>query len=109
MCSVFIFTGVYERHLIVKRQIDNLERRQLFRSDLAFANEIIAYCSIVPKLKEISYSDDQKLPFVECLYAGSDCIDDIIVLEDLKPLGYHMSNRLKGLDYQHCKIVLQVN
>lgn len=99
---------MYERHLIVKRQIQNLERRQLFRCDQAFANEIDAYCNVVPKLYEFAQMVEQPLPFVDCLYAGSDNVGDIIVLEDLKPLGYQMANRLKGLDYHHCKIVLQV-
>lgn len=99
---------MYERHLIVKRQIQNLERRKLFRCDQAFANEIDAYRNVVPKLYEFAQLVQQPLPFVDCLYAGSDNVGEIIVLEDLKPLGYQMANRLKGLDYHHCKIVLQV-
>lgn len=50
------------------------------------------------------------IPFVTCLFAGTDeKDDDLIVLEDLKPLGYRMANRLKGLDYMQCKLVLQVS
>lgn len=43
-----------------------------------------------------------------CLYAGADASGDIIALEDLAPSGHQMADRLKGLDYGHCKIVMQV-
>ena len=42
------------------------------------------------------------------MFAGQDTNGDIVVLEDLCQSGYKMVDRLKGLDYDHCKIVLQV-
>lgn len=56
------------RHLIVKRQIANLERRQLFRCDQAFLNEIGAYCDVIPKLRQIASTVNKSLPIGNCLY-----------------------------------------
>lgn len=98
----------YQRSLIVKRQLPNLARRQLFRADRAFANEIIAYTKVMPQFHRFADSIDLPIPFVNCLFAGNDDAGDLIVVDDLKPFGFRMANRLKGLDYTHCKIALQV-
>lgn len=93
----------------MKRQLRNLARRKLFRADKAFANEIIAYTKVMPQFYRFAETIELPFPFVDCLFAGTDENDeDLIILEDLKPLGYRMANRLKGLDYKQCKIVLQV-
>lgn len=101
-------TDTYQRSLIVKRQIANLARRKLFRADRAFANEIIAYTKVMPQFHQFADSIELPIPFANCLFAGSDAAGDLIVMEDLKPFGYRMANRLKGLDYTHCKMALKV-
>lgn len=109
--SAFLRTlhiDTYQRSLIVKRQIANLARRKLFRADRAFANEIVAYTKVMPQLYQFADSIELPIPFANCLFAGNDDAGDLIVLEDLKPFGYRMANRLKGLDYSHCKIALKV-
>lgn len=80
----------------------------MFRADRAFANEIIAYTKVMPQFHQFADSIELPIPFVNCLFAGNDDDGDLIVLDDLKPFGYRMANRLKGLDYTHCKIALQV-
>lgn len=40
-----------------------------------------------------------------CLYATRDPVQ-LIVFEDLKPLGYVMADRHNGLDEAHCRLVL---
>lgn len=62
----------------------------------------------MPQFHQFADSIDLSIPFVNCLFAGSDDFGDLIVLDDLKPFGYRMANRLKSLDYTHCKLVLQV-
>lgn len=105
---LFVYTDIYQRSLIVKRQLQNLATRKLFRADRAFTNEIIAYTKIMPQFHQFADSIELPIPFVNCIFAGADDAGDIIVLDDLKPFGYRMVNRLKGLDYMHCKIALQV-
>lgn len=97
----------YRRRLIIKRQIANLARRQLFRSDIAFYNEMDAYAYVVPSLRHF-IGPDGHLPLPLCLFAGRDPHGDIIALEDLVPSSHRMADRLKGLDYSHCKLVMQV-
>lgn len=104
----FLLIEIYKRSIIVKRQIPNLARRKLFRADQAFANEIIAYSKVTPQLHQFADSIELPLPLVDCLFAGADDQGELIVLDDLKQYGYRMANRLKGLDYSHCKYVLQV-
>lgn len=90
--------------LIIKRQISSLSRRQLFRCDEAFGNEIKAYNHVVPLLEQ--YMTEKIFP--TCFLAGHDDEGDIIVLEDLKKIGYCMHNRLAGLELKYCELVMKV-
>lgn len=107
--SISADIGSYQRNLIVKRQIPNKARRELFRADRAFLNEISSYTKVMPGFYRFADSIGLSIPFVDCLFAGNDDDGELIVLDDLKPYGFRMANRLKGLDYSHCKIALQVS
>jgi hypothetical protein len=50
-----------------------------------------------------------ELPLPDCIFAGVDGDGEIVVLEDLTDVGYGMADRLKGLDYQQCSVVMKVN
>ncbi|XP_075161978.1 uncharacterized protein LOC142234685 isoform X2 [Haematobia irritans] len=89
--------------VIIKRQIPSLSRRQLYRCDEAFCNEINAYNHIVPLLDR--YLVDTIFP--KCFFAGQDDMGEIIVLEDLKEDGFRMQNRLVGLELNYCEIVMK--
>ena len=91
--------------MIIKRQIPSLSRRQLYRCDEAFCNEINAYNHVVPLLQQ--YSSDSCF-FPKCYFAGRDDEGEIIVLEDLKLMGFQMRNRLKGLEFNCCNLVIKV-
>uniref|UniRef100_A0A1B0CSX9 CHK kinase-like domain-containing protein n=2 Tax=Lutzomyia longipalpis TaxID=7200 RepID=A0A1B0CSX9_LUTLO len=95
----------YQRKLIVKRQISSISRRQLFRCDEAFANEIAAYTKVLPHLRRFS---GNRLPYPKCLFAGFDDAEkEVIIFEDLCESGFEMEDRLKGLDYAHCSLVMK--
>lgn len=96
----------YTTSLIIKRHIVDKKRRELFRCDYAFENEIIAYCHLIPVLKKFS---NDNLPYPCCLFAGCDGAGEIIVMKDLKEDGYKMANRMHGLDFEHCSLVLKVS
>ncbi|XP_055383775.1 uncharacterized protein LOC129613650 [Condylostylus longicornis] len=89
--------------VIVKRQIPSKSRRELYRCDEAFNNEINAYKYVIPMLE--NYCNRQFLP--KCFFAGNDENGEIIVLEDLKQLGFKMKNRLIALDFDHCVLVMK--
>lgn len=92
--------------MIIKRHIVDKKRRELFRCDFAFANEIAAYCHLIPVLKKFSHDN---LPYPNCLFAGCDKDGEIIAMEDLSKDGYKMANRHQGLDFEHCALVLKVS
>lgn len=47
--------------------------------------------------------------FPKCYYAGHDDMGEIIVLEDLKEIGFKMHNRLAGLEVNYCEVVMEVS
>ncbi|XP_017049813.1 uncharacterized protein LOC108093937 [Drosophila ficusphila] len=95
--------------VIVKRQIASLSRRQLYRCEEAFNNEIKAYRHLAPLLA--AYSRQQLFPV--CHIAESQDRKDsekgepIIVLQDLKALGFRMKDRLTGLELHDCLLVMK--
>lgn len=103
-----LFTSLeYSTSLIIKRQFVDERQRELFRCEYAFTNEIAAYCYLIPVLKDFS---NNNLPYPNCLYAGRDNAgQDLIAMDDLLQDGYVMANRLKGLDFEHCSLVLRVS
>ncbi|KAL5293109.1 hypothetical protein ACFFRR_011718 [Megaselia abdita] len=94
----------FQKNFIIKRQIPSLSRRQLYRCDEAFKNEISAYNHVIPLLKQYSGKDS---PFPICFFAGHDSDGEIIILDDLKQLGFQMKNRLDDMDFEHCTVVMK--
>lgn len=94
--------------VIIKRQIASLSRRQLYRCEEAFSNEINVYRHVVPLLCRYS----QQPLFPKCHIAetddGSPNGEAIIVLQDLKASEFRMQNRLAGLELRHCLLVMKV-
>lgn len=48
------------------------------------------------------------LPIPHCVFAGTDMAGDLVVLDDMRESGYQMVDRLKGLDLDHCQLVMKV-
>ncbi|XP_022213685.2 uncharacterized protein LOC111068501 [Drosophila obscura] len=93
--------------VIVKRQIASLSRRQLYRCEEAFSNEINAYRHLVPLLRRYSQQSLFPLCHIAESHDQSETGEPIIVLQDLKALGYRMRNRLEGLELGHCLLVMK--
>ncbi|KAH8301242.1 hypothetical protein KR018_009227, partial [Drosophila ironensis] len=98
--------------VIVKRQIASLSRRQLYRCEEAFSNEINAYRHLVPLLA--GHSRQQLFPVCHIALSHdgrpgqeSEPGEPIIVLQDLKALGYRMKDRLAGLQLGPCLLVMK--
>lgn len=76
-------------------------------------NEMNFYQNILPELDtfRIKFGNNKILPMsIPTFYYGS-CDDkesDVLVLEDLKVYNYSLvADKMKGLDFNHCKLVLQ--
>ncbi|XP_030571430.1 uncharacterized protein LOC115770332 [Drosophila novamexicana] len=93
--------------VIIKRQIASISRRQLYRCGEAFTNEINVYQHVVPLL--CRYSQQPLFPqcHIAALDDGGPSGEPIIVLQDLKALGFRMKNRLAGLELRHCLLVMK--
>ncbi|KAF6204601.1 hypothetical protein GE061_018761 [Apolygus lucorum] len=90
----------FKRSVLMKRQPANVVIRQAFRCDPAFRNETHSYEKIVPIMTEFAGC---AMPFPDCHHASS----QLIVLQDLQPLGYKMADRQKGLDMEHSELAMK--
>ncbi|RZF32681.1 hypothetical protein LSTR_LSTR004109 [Laodelphax striatellus] len=94
----------FRRVLLVKRQssgVGAVTTRRSKRSDPAFCNEAAAYDVVLPALRPPP--SQPPLPFAQCLYASS----HLLILHDLCQDGYVMADRRQGVDFHHCRLVLQ--
>lgn len=67
-----------------------------------FEKEKLMYESILPELEKIA--DISFAP--KCFYI-QDEKDKLLVFSDIKELGYKMGDREKGLDFEHCKLLIE--
>lgn len=71
--------------------------KEVFQTRELFANEATMY-----RLLPILLGKKQKI-VANCLFADT----EQIILEDLKPQGFLLADRIEGLDFDHTKIVLE--
>lgn len=96
--------------IILKSFPANIARRKTFRSDTFFSNEIKFYEVILPALLDFQAGKTVTDPFVSCpkVFASiSNGDDDFLALEDLGIHGYGNAVRQEGIDYPHCKKILE--
>lgn len=90
--------------------------QKLFNSPLTFSKEIGLYKNIVPTLQQFQIEHGMKaMDFFAKFYGGRTCLDlnsdsfdenAIILLENVKELGYAIGNRFIGFDYDTTKLIL---
>ncbi|PSN31209.1 hypothetical protein C0J52_25883 [Blattella germanica] len=96
-------TSAKKYHLVVKT-LPAGEFLQNFLSELkGFEKEECMYKKVLPAIYKIMKSATGRIhPLsARCLPCP---VEKVIVLEDMKPLGYQMANRHNGLDLEHCKV-----
>lgn len=93
--------------IIYKCLPDSILRREAFKSDELFCNEVAFYNKIWPSL---SYFQQQwervKNPF-KCIPKCYLAQNDLVILKDLKQLGFVMPDRRQGLSTEQCYFVLK--
>ncbi|CAK1546854.1 unnamed protein product [Leptosia nina] len=99
-------TDPWTGSIIYKCLPESTLRRNTFKSDELFCNEVAFYTKIWPKLS--SFQDHWNLanPFKgipKCYLAQN----DLVVLKDLKELGFVMPDRQQGLSVEQCYSVLK--
>ncbi|XP_059486948.1 uncharacterized protein LOC132203299 [Neocloeon triangulifer] len=93
-----------ELTLIAKGLPPNMVRRKTFRCESFFAKEVLFFNKLAPMLREFEIkrrgaekvASDPLMPISGCYFAMSDGLNDFLVFEDLKALGYNMTDRISG-------------
>lgn len=95
----------WQGSIVYKRLPESIIRREAFKSDELFRNEVAFYTKIWPALSSFQSKWDVKYPFKsipKCYLAKNDCV----VLKDLKQYGFVMPDRKQGLSIEECYTVM---
>lgn len=92
---------------IVKTLTDSSDSREFINLIQAFPKETVMYEEVLPQLEKLwkDFSGETILFGPRCAYTAREPLE-IIVLQDLKPIGYSMKDRVKGLNLKATKQVL---
>lgn len=90
--------------LIYKVLPESKIRRDAFKSELLFRNEVTFYTNVWPALEELQTNDRKVFNGVAKIYVAR---SDLIVMEDLRRRGYVMADRREGLEVNRLKLVLK--
>lgn len=97
----------WDGSIICKCLPESVMRREAFKSDELFCNEVAFYTKIWPSLSEFQSSCEKvKSPFkaIPKFYLAQ---NDMVILKDLKQLGFVMPDRRLGLTIEQCYFVLK--
>ncbi|KAK4309907.1 hypothetical protein Pmani_018488 [Petrolisthes manimaculis] len=74
----------------------------LFNKEAKFYNELLPVLN-----KQLLNIEQDKLRLATHLYSTLNECEEIIILKDLRPEGFKMFDRMKGMDIPHCSLVLK--
>ncbi|XP_046834812.1 uncharacterized protein LOC124431225 [Vespa crabro] len=94
----------WERAIIYKVLPQSKERREAFKSELLFRNEVAFYTYVWPALNQMQLNGKKVFNGIVKVYAAR---ADLIAMEDLRERGFKMADRRKGLKFEHLKLVLK--
>ncbi|KAK3873170.1 hypothetical protein Pcinc_021806 [Petrolisthes cinctipes] len=95
---------VYIAKLNPCRHVKDLEKM----TSVIFRKESEFYLNLVPELNSVLTEVGQKaLRFPKCFHGCMDKNKEVILLEDLRPQGYQMFDRRRGLDVAHITLILK--
>jgi hypothetical protein len=96
-------------NVVIKLKLRDEQKCSIYKVHFQFHNEIIMYEKIIPFLLECQRSlkktEDCRPSLARFFYGRNKCGEfferDLIVLEDVKPLGYQLSEERLFVDYDH--------
>lgn len=117
----------WSKSLIYKCLPDNRQARNTYKSEILFNNEvtfytksftalmkyqvrIIAYYIIFIFIVRLKIMLQEHKKLVETFNSVPQCYlaqSDIVILEDMRCKGFTMLDRMKGLDFNHCRAILR--
>ncbi|KAJ9598056.1 hypothetical protein L9F63_026839 [Diploptera punctata] len=96
-----------EKYFIIIKTLPESELMKKILTEMdGFQKELYMYTNILPEMHRIIKSAKEKIQQISarCLPCP---IENVIVLEDLKHLGFQMAMRKEGLDLEHCKLAVR--
>ncbi|XP_063831974.1 uncharacterized protein LOC135081165 [Ostrinia nubilalis] len=97
--------------MIAKIAPQNQDLRNTMNTALAFSNEIVIYEQVLPKLRSLQLAsgvpESEILKYAKCYGCQSEEPHEVVLLEDLKPLGYVMLDRLAPMSEEAVLLVLK--
>ena len=94
----------WQKAIIYKVLPQSRARREAFKSELLFRNEVVFYTHVWPALNKLQEDGKTVFQGVAKIYAAR---PDFIAMEDLKDRGFRMADRRKGLQVERLKFVLK--
>ncbi|XP_077290680.1 uncharacterized protein LOC143914362 [Arctopsyche grandis] len=97
----------WERSIIYKCLPDSIVRREAYKSDALFCNEVAFYTKINPALLSFQrefLNDSESFKAIPHCYLAR---NDVLILEDLHCRGFSMADRKSGLTTEQCAAVLK--
>lgn len=94
----------YECAIIYKILPESKKRREAFKSELLFRNEVVFYKHVWPALNRLQSDGRKVFSGVPKIYAAR---ADLIAMEDLRQRGFKMADRRKGLKVENLEHVLK--
>jgi len=94
----------YERVIIYKILPESKKRREAFKSELLFRNEVVFYKYVWPALNRLQLNGRKVFSGVPKIYAAR---ANLIAMEDLRERGFKMADRRKGLEVKNLEHVLK--
>lgn len=94
----------WERAIIYKVLPVSRARREAFKSEVLFRNEVAFYTHVWPALNKLQANGKKVFGGVAKIYVAR---GDLIAMEDFRERGYTMVDRRQGLEVHHLKLVLK--
>ncbi|XP_029171510.1 uncharacterized protein LOC114940898 [Nylanderia fulva] len=94
----------YECAIIYKILPESKIRREAFKSEMLFRNEVVFYKHVWPALNRLQSNDRRVFSGVPKIYAAR---ANLIAMEDLRVRGFKMADRRKGLEMENLRHVLK--
>lgn len=94
----------YECAIIYKILPESKKRREAFKSELLFRNEVVFYKYVWPALNRLQSNDKRVFSGVPKVYVAK---ANLIAMEDLRERGFKMADRRKGLEIENLRYVLK--
>ncbi|XP_055543463.1 uncharacterized protein LOC129729009 [Wyeomyia smithii] len=92
---------------VVKEKSEEVFGGELVDDLIVFPKEIEVYSKFLPVFEQMGKDGKEKFgPRLEILFKTTSSPFTVLVLEDLKPLGFHMKDCSVGLDLVECENVL---